>query len=254
MGPATRRIALGEFDGQVALVTGAASGIGRASALAFAARGASVVLCDIADLSDTVAEVQSLGAKALAVETDVADGASVRNAVDSAVATFDRLDYAHNNAGTYAVAPLADLDEAAWDRVIGVNLTGVFLCMKYELPHLISSGGAIVNTASVWSFVGTGGQSAYTASKHGVIGLTRNAAADYGQQGVRVNAVAPGPIRTGMTAGVPDEYIAPVIARTTLGRMGQSPEVGEAVAWLCSSAASYINGAVLPVDGGYLAS
>jgi NAD(P)-dependent dehydrogenase (short-subunit alcohol dehydrogenase family) len=242
-----------EFDGKIALVTGAAGGIGQASALAFAARGASVVLCDVADPSDTVAKVQGLGVKALAVETDVADSAAVRNAIDSAIATFGRLDYAHNNAGTYAAVPLADLDEADWDRVIAVNLTGVFLCMKYEIPHLISSGGAIVNTASVWSFLGTGGQSVYTASKHGVAGLTRNAAADYGRQGIRINAVAPGPIRTGMTAGVPDEFIAPIIGRTTLGRMGEPAEIGETVAWLCSPAASYVNGAVLPVDGGYLA-
>ena len=243
----------GEFDGKVALVTGAAGGIGQASALAFAARGASVVLCDVADLSDTVAQVQGLGAKALAVPTDVADSASVRNAVDSAVAAFGQLDYAHNNAGTFAVSPLADLDEADWNRVIGVNLTGVFLCMKYEIPHVISSGGAIVNTASIWSFLGTGGQSVYVGSKHGVAGLTRTAAADYGRHGIRINAVAPGPIRTAMTAGVPDEFLAPIIARTTLGRMGEPAEIGEMVAWLCSPAASYVNGAVLPVDGGYLA-
>ncbi|WP_433171471.1 SDR family NAD(P)-dependent oxidoreductase [Actinoallomurus sp. CA-150999] len=242
-----------EFDGKVALITGAARGIGQASALAFAARGASVVLCDVLDLDDTVAQIQAVGTKALPVQTDVADATSVRNAVDSAVATFGRLDYAHNNAGTFAVGPLADLDDADWHRVIGVNLTGVFLCMKYEIPHLIASGGAIVNTASVWSFLGTAGQAVYAASKHGVAGLTRTAAADYGRQGIRINAVAPGPIRTGMTAGVPDEFIAPIIARTTLNRIGEPAEIAETVTWLCSPAASYINGAVLPVDGGYLA-
>lgn len=243
----------GEFDGRIALVTGAAGGIGQASALAFAARGASVALCDVADLDETVAKVQALGVKAVALRTDVADSASVRAAVEQTVATFGRLDYAHNNAGTFVPAPLADLDEADWHRVIAVNLTGVFLCMRYEIPHLISSGGAIVNTASIWSFVGAGSQSAYAASKHGVAGLTRSAAADYGGQGVRINAIAPGPIRTGMTAVVPDDVLAPIIARTTLGRMGEPAEIGEAVAWLCSPAASYVNGAVLPVDGGYLA-
>lgn len=146
----------GEFDGRIALVTGAAGGIGQASALAFAARGASIALCDVADLDETVAKVQALGVKAVALRTDVADSASVRAAVEQTVATFGRLDYAHNNAGTFVPAPLADLDEADWHRVIAVNLTGVFLCMRYEIPHLIASGGAIVNTASIWSFVGAG--------------------------------------------------------------------------------------------------
>lgn len=242
-----------EFEGRVAFVTGAAGGIGRASALAFATRGASVVVCDLVDPSDTAAEVEAQGVKALPVQLDVADGSAVRDAVDGAVRAFGRLDFAHNNAGTFAVAPLAELSDEDWARVIGVNLGGVFFGMKYQIPHLLETGGAIVNTASIWSEQGAALQSAYVASKHAVAGLTRTAAIDYGARGIRVNAVAPGPIRSAMTAAVPDEAMAPVIGRTTLGRYGESPEVAEAVAWLCSPAAAYVNGVVLPVDGGYLA-
>ena len=242
-----------DFEGKVAFVTGAAGGIGRSSALAFAERGAAVVVCDLVDPTDTAAEVERLGAKAMAVQLDVADGAAVRAAVDAAASAFGRLDFAHNNAGTFAVAPLADLAEADWHRVLTVNLTGVYLGMKYQIPHLLATGGAIVNTASIWSEQGSAAQAAYVASKHGVAGLTRTAAIDYGARGIRVNAVAPGPIRTAMTAAVPDEAMAPVIGRTTLGRYGETPEVAQAVVWLCSPAAAYVNGAVLPVDGGYLA-
>jgi NAD(P)-dependent dehydrogenase (short-subunit alcohol dehydrogenase family) len=242
-----------DFTGKVAFVTGAAGGIGRASAVAFAERGASVVVCDLTEPAETVAEIERLGAKALPVQLDVSDGAALRDAVDAAVRTFGRLDHAHNNAGTFAVAPLADLDEADFARVLAVNLTGVFLGMKYQIPHLLQTGGAIVNTASIWSEQGAAAQGAYVASKHGVAGLTRTAAIDYGGRGIRVNAVAPGPIRTAMTAAVPSEAMAPVIGRTTLGRYGEAREVAEAVVWLCSPAAAYVNGAVLAVDGGYLA-
>ena len=243
----------GDFAGKVAFVTGAASGIGRASAVAFAARGAAVVVCDLAEPADTVAEVERLGATALPFQLDVSDGDALRDAVVAAVRAFGRLDYAHNNAGTFAVAPLADLTEADFTRVLAVNLTGVFLGMKYQIPHLLETGGAIVNTASIWSEQGAAAQAAYVASKHGVAGLTRTAAIDYGGRGIRINAVAPGPIRTAMTAAVPTDAMAPVIGRTTLGRYGESPEVAEAVVWLCSPAAAYVNGVVLAVDGGYLA-
>jgi len=242
-----------EFDGKVAFVTGAAGGIGRSSALAFAARGASVVVCDLVDPSGTAAEAAEHGVEVRSLQVDVGDAAAVRDAVAAAVEAFGRLDFAHNNAGTFSPAPMADLGEDDWHRVISVNLSGVFVGMKYQIPHLLETGGAIVNTASIWCEQGSAAQAAYVASKHGVAGLTRTAAIDYGGRGIRINAVAPGPIRTAMTAAVPTEAMAPVIGRTTLGRYGEAPEVAEAVVWLCSSAAAYVNGVVLPVDGGYLA-
>lgn len=243
----------GEFTGKVAMVTGAARGIGQASALAFARRGASVVVCDVLDDDgETIGQVEDPGAKAVYVRTDVSDSAAVRRAVRVAVDEFGRLDFAHNNAGISPVAPLADLDEGEWDRVLAINLTGVFLCMKHQVPELLKTGGAIVNTASVWGLVGAAGFAAYAASKHGIVGLTRSAARDYGAAGVRVNAVAPGPIQTAITAAVPEEAMRQTVARTAPGRYGQPSEVGEVVAWLCSSAASYVTGTVLPIDGGWL--
>ena len=244
---------VGELSGKVAMVTGASAGIGRASALAFARRGADVLVCDVADGADTVAQIRGLGRAAAFALTDVADSAAVQRAVACALAEFGRLDFAHNNAGIGPPGPVADIDEADWHRVLGVNLTGVFLCMKYQIPHLLRTGGAIVNTASMWGLTGAAGMGAYSASKHGVVGLTRTAARDYGPQGLRVNAIAPGPIETALTAAVPLEAIDEIIGRTAQGRYGQPHEVGEVVAWLCSPSASYVNGTVLPVDGGWLA-
>jgi len=140
---------MGEFDGKVALVTGAARGIGQASALAFARRGAAVVVCDLLDTTDTVHQIEDAGGKAIGISTDVSASASVKAAVDKTISIFGRLDFAHNNAGTFAPVPLADLDEADWDRVIAVNLTGVFLCLKHQIPEILKTGGAIVNTASI---------------------------------------------------------------------------------------------------------
>lgn len=244
----------GEFAGKVAMVTGAASGIGQASALAFARRGADVLVCDMIEADETVAQVRALGRAATFARTDVADSTAVQRAVALAMSEFGRLDFAHNNAGIGPPARIADIAEADWHRVLAVNLTGVFLCMKYQIPHLLKTGGAIVNTASMWGLTGAAGMGAYSASKHGVVGLTRTAARDYGALGLRVNAVAPGPIETALTAAVPLVAINEIIARTAQGRYGQPYEVGEAVVWLCSpSSSSYVNGTVLPVDGGWLA-
>lgn len=243
-----------DLTGKVAMVTGASRGIGQASAVALARRGADVVVCDVlGDADETVGLVKDQDRRAVYVHTDVADPDAVRHAVDTALDTFGRLDLAHNNAGVGPAGRIADIDVADWHRVIGVNLTGVFLCMKYQLPHMLGSGGAIVNTASMWGLVGFGGMGAYAASKHGVVGLTRTAALDYGAEGVRVNAIAPGPIQTALTAAVPGEAMNAIIGRTATGRFGQPAEVGEVVAWLCSPAASYVTGTVIPVDGGWLA-
>ena len=246
---------MSDFDGKVAMVTGAARGIGAASARALSDAGASVAICDVLDEDGqrTAAELNASGGSAIYVHTDVSSADSVESAVGRIVDTFGRLDFAHNNAGVFSPAPTADLDVERWRWVIDVNLTGVFLCMKYQLPHILKSTGAVLNTASVWAQAGAATQAAYSASKHGVVGLTRTAALDYGSTGVRINAVAPGPIATAMTAAVPTEIMDVVVGRTAAGRYGRPDEVGKAVVWLCSPASSYVNGAVLPVDGGWLA-
>jgi len=244
-----------ELTGTVAMVTGGARGIGQASAVALARHGADVVVCDMLDGADeTMGLIKDLDRRGIYVHTDVSNEAAVRDAVETAVRTFGRLDFAHNNAGIGPAGPLAaDVEKTDWDRVIAVNLTGIFLCLKYQLPHILQTEGAIVNTASMWGVVGATGMSAYSASKHGVIGLTKTAALDYGPAGVRVNAIAPGPIQTALTASAPVEAMNLIISRTAERRYGQPAEVGEVVAWLCSPAATYVTGAVIPVDGGWLA-
>ena len=251
--PRTESLAITqEFAGKVAMVTGAARGIGQGSALAFARRGADVLVCDVLpDGDDTVARIEELGHKALFVYTDVANSASVQAAVDEGVARLGRLDFAHNNAGIGPANAVVDIDEAEWNQVVAINLTGIFLCMKYQLPHIVDTAGAIVNTASTWGLAGAAHMAAYSASKHGVIGLTRSAALEYGTRGVRINAIAPGPIQTPLTAAVPPDAMGAIIGRTALQRFGQPAEVGEAVAWLCSAPASYVTGVELPVDGGW---
>jgi len=246
-----------DMNGKVAMLTGAARGIGAAAAHSFVQRGANVIICDVLadDARATVEALKAAGGKADFVQTDVADPDSVKAAVEHTVSTFGRLDYALNNAGIFRAAPLAELEVEDWQRVVDVNLSGVFYCLKFQLQHMLEAGaGAIVNTASVWSYAASGGQTAYVATKHGVVGLTKNAALDHGGSGVRINAIAPGPIETPMTAGVPEEVMAKIIGRTSSNRYGQPEEVARAATWLCSEEASYVNGAVLSVDGGWLAS
>lgn len=246
--------------GKVALVTGGGSGIGRASALTFAREGAKVVVADVAveGGEETVRLIQQRGGEAIFVKADVARAAEVETLVARAVQTYGRLDCAHNNAGIEgAAATIVDYAEDAWERVIAINLKGVWLCMKYEIPHMLKQGGgAIVNTASTAGLVGYRGGSAYVASKHGVVGLTKTAALEYAKAGVRVNAVCPGAIDTpmmGRLTGHRPQRAERMAAAEPVGRMGQPEEIAEAVVWLCSEAASFVTGHAMAVDGGITA-
>ena len=250
----------GRLAGKVAVVTGGSSGIGRATAQIFAREGAKVVVADIGveGGAETVRLIKGSGGEATFVQTDVAQPADAEAMVKKAVEIYGRLDCAFNNAGIEGVVqPTVDYDEADWDRVISINLTGVWLCMKYELQQMLTQGsGAIVNTASIAGLVGLPGFSAYVAAKHGVNGLTKTAALEYAKSGIRVNAVCPGAIRTPMfergardNPGIEEQ----IVAAEPVGRMAEPAEVGEAVVWLCSDAASFVTGLPMAVDGGWVA-
>jgi NAD(P)-dependent dehydrogenase (short-subunit alcohol dehydrogenase family) len=250
----------GCVEGKVALVTGGASGIGRATALTFAREGAKLIVADMNEDGgqQTVHMITEKGGEAIFVRTDVSQAVEVQALIAQAVAIYGRLDCAHNNAGISGGgrALTAEYAEETWHRVILINLTGVWLCMKYEIPQMLSQGsGAIVNTASVAGLIGGRGLAAYVASKHGVVGLTKTAALEYAQQGIRVNCVCPGVIQTPMTERAlrDPERRARIIASAPIGRVGTPEEVAEAVVWLCSDAASFVTGHTMTVDGGYVA-
>jgi NAD(P)-dependent dehydrogenase (short-subunit alcohol dehydrogenase family) len=250
----------GRVVDKVALVTGGGSGIGRATAQIFAREGAKVVVSDVvaAGCEETVRLITTAGGEAVFVKTDVSKSAEVEALVQKTVATYGQLDCAFNNAGVEgALAPTTTYSEADWDRVVAVNLKGVWLCLKFEIQQMLKQGGgAIVNTSSDAGLVGFQGLSAYVASKHGVNGLTKTAALEYAKHNIRVNSVCPGGVRTPMLERA--FKMAPgmeeaAMAMEPVGRLGKPEEIGEAVVWLCSDAASFVTGLPMAVDGGMVA-
>ncbi|WP_382309773.1 SDR family NAD(P)-dependent oxidoreductase [Herbiconiux sp. UC225_62] len=247
------------LSGKVALVTGAGGGIGRETVKALVENGARVVVADLSeDRGCETVEYAGGGSEVRFVQSDVTEFGSIEHLLQQTVELFGGLDIAHNNAGVELAGPgLADTSEEQFQRLLGVNLTGVFLCMKAEIPEMLRrGGGSIINTSSSFGVVAASGQSAYIASKHAVIGLTKAAAMEYSSRGVRVNAVLPGLIQTPLVEGIEARepgFIAKVVQQHPIGRIGQPRDVAEAVVWLGSGLSSFVTGASIPVDGGFLA-
>lgn len=248
-----------DFSGKVAIVTGAASGIGRAAAQLYAREGAKVIVSDVEVEGglETVQLIKGAGGEALFVRADVSNPADCEALVNMAIEKYGRLDYACNNAGIGGEQNLtADYSVEGWQKVIGINLSGVFYCMKYEIPAMLKAGGgAIVNMASILGQVGFANASAYVTAKHGVVGLTKNAAVEYASRGVRVNAIGPAFIKTPMIAALEEDEAMQnaLISLHPIGRLGRPEEVAELVVWLSSEKASFVTGAYYAIDGGYLA-
>jgi NAD(P)-dependent dehydrogenase (short-subunit alcohol dehydrogenase family) len=253
----------GILDGKVALVTGGASGIGRATAVAMAREGARVAVSDLSreGIEATVALINAGGGQGIAIAGDVAEEADVANMVARTVSAFGRIDCAFNNAGVAgrSVGPAGqrthELSQSSVAKMLSINLMGVFLCMKHEIAQMLAQGGggAIVNTASIAGLIGLATSAHYVAAKHGVVGLTKSAAIEYAQDGIRVNCVNPGYIQTPMTRETMEERFDEIMAKVPVRRLGVPEEIAEAVVWMCSEKASFMTGASHVVDGGYSA-
>jgi NAD(P)-dependent dehydrogenase (short-subunit alcohol dehydrogenase family) len=247
-----------QFKNQTIIVTGASFGIGRATAIAFAENGANVVVADCVQDDETVNAIKEKGGNAIFVNCDVSKEEDVKRMVDLTIATYGGLDYAFNNAGIEGLqGSTHECTTENWERTIGVNLTGTWLCMKHQIPHILAKGkGAIVNCASIAGLVGYMGLPAYVASKHGVVGLTKTAALEYAKQGIRINAVCPGVIKTPMIdrfTGLDKAVEKQFADMEPIGRMGEPQEVADAVMWLCSDSSSFVTGHAMAVDGGWIA-
>lgn len=250
---------MASLSGKVAIVTGGSSGIGKATAIAFAREGAKVVVASRREKEgqETVKQVQSAGSEGFFIKTDVSKETDVSAMVEKTIATYGHLDYAFNNAGIEQIpTPLVEQTEATFDQVMDINVKGVWLCMKHQIPQmLVSGGGAIVNMSSIAGIIGAPGLPIYVASKHAVLGLTKSVALEYAKQGIRINAGCPGMIETDLLdrAFANQEVKERLIAMHPIGRVGKPEEIAEAVVWLCSDKASFVTGQSLPLDGGYVA-
>ena len=247
-----------DFENKVALVTGGSFGIGKATAIAFAQRGAKIVIADVIEDPNSLKEIKGAGSEGIFIKCDVSKSSEVSVMIDKAISHFGRLDFAYNNAGIEGhTANTQDCTEENWDKTLAVNLKGIWLCMRHEIPHMLQKGGgSIVNCASIAGLVGFPGLPAYVASKHAVIGLTKTAALENAKSGIRINTVCPGVIKTAMVDRITGKDKAAekqFESMEPIGRMGQPEEVAAAVTWLCSDGASFITGHALAVDGGWIA-